>query len=184
MRAFPEKVHDDYNVSNQSTRHGAAIQLIVIHDTEGANIPHSNRDLTGLAAFFDRAATDASSHTATDGDGGSIRMVDDSAKAWHSAHFNSVSLGIEQVHKHPDKWRMAQIDETARWVALWSRRYGIPIRKGKVSRDGRVLATGVLEHRDLGNLGGGHFDCTDHFPFTTLLRRARMFKKLQDEQDN
>lgn len=184
MRAFPEKVHDDYNVRNQSSRHGTAIELITVHDTEGGNIPHSNRDLTGLAAWFDRASTQASSHTATDGDGGSIRMVNDSAKAWHCAFYNSPSLGIEQVHKHPDKWTAAQIDETARWVALWSRRYGIPIRKGKVSKDGRIILSGVIEHRDLGNLGGGHFDCTDGFPFATLLRRARMFKKMQDKHDN
>lgn len=181
MRPYPNKVHPDYNVCNQSTRHGTSIQLIIVHDTEGANIPNSSRDLIGLAEWFDRETTQASAHVGVDGDGNSIRMVDDRSKAWHCAWYNAPSLGIEQVFKLPDQWTSAEYDETARWIALWSRRFDIPIRKGKVTRDGHIVRSGVLRHSELGNLGGGHHDPVGNYDLAEVLRRARVFKQLQDK---
>jgi N-acetyl-anhydromuramyl-L-alanine amidase AmpD len=80
------------NVANQSSRNGARIGLIVLHDTEGGNVPNSSRDLQGLADFFDRPAVQASSHVGVDQDGNSSRMVPDSQKAWTQAFYNPVSL--------------------------------------------------------------------------------------------
>lgn len=165
------------NVACQSSRHGSKPVLIVIHDTEGGNIPHSIRDLAGLGDFFNRIGTQASSHVATDADGFSARYVDDDAKAWHCAFFNSVSLGIEQIGFATQKaWPKAQIEETARWVALWSARHGIPIRKGAVTKDGRVTRSGVVRHSELGNLGGGHHDPGPGYPMADMLAVARKIK--------
>jgi hypothetical protein len=59
VREFPD-VRVRHNVDAQSSRHGASIDLLVVHDTEGANIPGSVRDLVGLGNFFnDSPGTDA-----------------------------------------------------------------------------------------------------------------------------
>jgi N-acetyl-anhydromuramyl-L-alanine amidase AmpD len=165
-------------VRNHSTRHGATVSLIVVHDTEGANIPGSVRDLQGLAGWFDNPAAQASSHVATDGDGNSARFVRDEDKAWHVAFYNPVSLGIEQVGFASQKqWPAAQQAETARWIAYWSHLHGVPIRKGRVSRDGRVLRSGVVRHSDLGFLGGNHNDPGPAYPLHDVLVLARGFVK-------
>lgn len=163
-------------VACQSTRHGADPVLIIIHDTEGGNVP-GIRDLQALGDFFNHTATQASSHVATDAEGQSARYVNDHRKAWHCAFYNSVSLGVEQIgFASQTHWPQAQIEETARWVALWSERHDIPIRKGRVTRDGRVTRTGVLRHSELGNLGGGHHDPGPAYPMADMLAIARRIR--------
>jgi hypothetical protein len=162
MRHHPH-VTVRHNVACQSSRNGAAIQLIVVHDTEGGNIPHSSRDLAGLGDYFD-GSTQASSHVATDEDGNSARYVPDRGKAWAQAFYNSPGLSIEQIGFASDNWNGAeegldQLHETARWIAWWNKEHGIPIRRAVVTKDGRITRSGVIQHRSLGNLGGGHHDC-------------------------
>jgi hypothetical protein len=169
------------NVACQSDRHGAVLQLIVLHDTEGGNIPHSSRDLEGLGDFFDRIATQASSTVAVDEDGNSARYVSDERKAWAQAFFNPISLSIEQIGFATDDWRSpkkeAQLQEVARWIALWNKRHGIPIRRAWVAKDGRVRRSGVTQHRRLGSLGGGHHDVAATYPMARVLRYARAHRK-------
>lgn len=179
-----ERVRPDivatFNSPNQSARLPGPIDLIVIHSTEGHNRP-GNGDLVGVGSWFMNRAAEASSHVCTDGDGHSARFVPDAAKAWHCSGFNSRALGIEQVGLAAEglpawKRRHAQIDETARWIALWSIKYRIPIRKAKI-RGSAVLRSGVTEHHWLGIEGGGHVD-PGPYPFQQLLRRARHYKHL------
>lgn len=164
-------------VHAKSSRNGSKIQLIVVHDTEGPNRAGIS-DLTGLGNYFDRVGSEESSHVATDAEGNSIRMVRDADKAWHVAYYNSVSLGIEQVGYATQKtWPRDQQEETARWIALWSHEHGIPIRKGRVSKDGRVLTTGIVRHSELGNLGGGHHDPGTPYPLHDVFVLARYYAK-------
>lgn len=178
-RAMPHKVKDG-TVKCHSGRNGADPLMIVLHDTEGANIDHSARDLLGLYGFFDKLSTQASSTVATDNDGQSIRMMPDAAKPWSNMFYNPWTLSIEMVHRNGESYTDAIYDETARWVALWSRRHGIPIRRGSVSKDGRILKSGVFTHKQLGHLGGDHQDPIPPFDVNRLLRRARHFRKLQE----
>jgi hypothetical protein len=164
----------------QSERAGVPLNLIVLHDTEGANIPDSTADLSGLGDWFGSIGAQASSHVATDSDGNSARFVSDRRKAWHCMAYNSASLGIEQLGFASQSrtawfknWR--QLRETARWIAYWSHRYGIPIRKGAVS-GGAVTRAGVLRHMDLGTTGGGHSDPGSAYPFYRVLLLARAYK--------
>lgn len=173
--------HDDVvrHVRNQSSRNGARVQLIVLHDTEGANIKGVS-DLKGLGDWFDKPAAQASAHVGVDAEGHSARFVDDASKAWHVAFYNSVSLGVEQVGFATQRsWPNAQVEEVARWIARWADLHNIPIRKGKVSSDGRVLRSGVVLHSQLGSLGGGHHDPGKHYPFKQVLRLARGFLHLR-----
>lgn len=156
------------------------LDLIVLHDTEGANIPDSVTDLVGLGNFFGSISAQASSHVADDSDGNSARFVSDRKKAWHCAAYNSASLGIEQIGFASQSrvtwlhnWR--QLRETARWIALWSEKYGIPIRRGAVN-SGAVTRAGVLRHMDLGSIGGGHSDPGPAYPFNRVLWLARAYK--------
>jgi hypothetical protein len=172
------------DVACQSDRAGAPVHLIVLHDTEGGNVPHSSRDLQGLGEFFDRLSTQASSHVAVDADGNSARYVPDHRKAWTQVAYNSIGLSVEQIGFASEDWKgkdkEPQLRETARWIAKWSKRHGIPIRRGKVASDGRVLRTGVVEHRELGALGGGHHDVNENFPMDKVLRWARGYAKKLD----
>lgn len=187
-RAFPDvKVHYGETravpgVICQSTR-TTKIDLGVLHDTEGGNIPHSSRDLSGLGGFFDKLPTDASSTVAVDADGHSARYVPSYRKAWAQVFYNSRALSIEQIGFHGENWsstaKRGELDEAARWIALWCHVWGLPIRRGKVTRDGQVTVPGWLEHRNLGALGGGHTDIDPSYPINHVLRRARHFYKLQ-----
>jgi hypothetical protein len=190
-RAFPH-VAVRHNVACQSERNhfGVTIPkptLIILHDTEGANVPHSARDLVGLGNYFDVWATQASSHVATDADGTSARYVPDEKKAWTQAYYNSMGLSIEQIGFATDNWRgkekELQLRETARWIAYWSRKYDIPMRTARVTAGGTVTRSGVLQHRRLGALGGGHVDVHVTFPISKVLRYARHYADLQERHD-
>ena len=180
-RAFPD-VKVRMNVACQSTRTGD-IQLIVLHDTEGGNIPNSVADLKGLGEYFDRPSTQASSHVGVDADGHSARYVQPHKKAWTQAYWNQVSLSVEQIGFAVENWNAPakdkEIHETARWIALWHREQGVPIRRGRVSAGGSVLRSGVVQHRELGNLGGGHHDVSASYPMARVLRLAKRYAALQ-----
>jgi N-acetyl-anhydromuramyl-L-alanine amidase AmpD len=159
------------NVRNQSSRHGAKPVLIVLHDTEGANVP-GIRDLQGLGDWFDNPKAQASSHSANDAEGNDARFVPDSQKAWHVAGFNSVSLGIEQIGFATQKvWPKAQLQNTAEWIAYWSHLHDIPIRRGEVSGT-RVVKPGVVMHSELGTFGGGHHDPGNNYPLALVITMA------------
>lgn len=168
------------NVECQSSRGGARPVLIVLHSTEGQNVPGSASDLAGLADFFNRLAVQASSHVGVDGDGNSSRMVPDDMKAWTCAGFNPVSLNIEQIGFAAQKeWLPAELRETARWIAYWSRKHGIPVQRGAV-RGAGVTRPGVIYHSDLGSYGGGHSDPGPAYPFEKVLEYARGYVTAQN----
>lgn len=161
---------------NQSSRHGVKPNLIVLHSTEGSNIPHSNADLTGCAGFLCQPHVEASSHVIVDGDGHSARLVTDEAKAWAQARYNPFALSIEQIgHAASERWTRDEIRETARWIARWSRKFDIPIRVGAVN-GGFVTKPGVVTHKMLGVIGGGHVDPGPNYPLEACLRLARFYR--------
>jgi N-acetyl-anhydromuramyl-L-alanine amidase AmpD len=164
--------------SNMSSRNGVKPQLIVLHSTEGSNVTGLG-DLTGLGSWFATKSAQVSSHVATDAEGNSARFVADENKAWHCARYNSLSLGIEQVGRASQaSWAEPQQRETARWMAYWSRRYGIPLQKGAVA-NGVVTRPGVVRHSELGPLGGGHSDPGTAYPLHEVLSFAHHYRTLQ-----
>ncbi len=173
----PEVTH---NVRNQSARStSAAPVLIVLHTTEGHNRPGIS-DLVGLANFFDEPGREASSHVANDAEGHDARMVPDDRKAWTCAGFNSVSLNIEQIGfaaTSKAEWFKGaprQLANTAKWIAFWHEKFGIPIRRGTV-RGSTVTRSGVVGHKQLGIEGGGHVDPGTAYPFDYVLDLAVYF---------
>ena len=181
LRAYPNVV-----VRAASPFHSdrtRAIQLIVVHATCSTNRA-GTEDLAAIGAWFQNPAAQVSAHVCTDADGNSARYVPDQLKAWHCAGFNSASLGVEQVGQVTDYWLRPEVRETARWVALWSRRHNIPIRQGVVNQTGAVIVPGVVRHSDLGAMGGNHDDPGTSYPWRTLLGLARYYKALQTVRHN
>jgi N-acetyl-anhydromuramyl-L-alanine amidase AmpD len=159
---------------NQSAR-TAPVSIIVLHSTESSEVSHSSADLQGIANYFGSTSAQVSAHVITDADGNSARCVSDPGKAWACVSFNSASLNIEQIgHAAQTSWPASQLDETARWIARWHRKHGIPIQRGAVSGVS-VTKPGVVTHAQLGSAGGGHTDPGSHYPVDDVLKRAVKF---------
>lgn len=167
--------------NNGGYRSTKIIKLIVLHTTEG----HDRKgieDIEGLGTFFNNPAVKASSHVAVDGEGYSARYVPDTMKAWTQGYYNGVSLSVEQVgFAKWSRWfwvnrRDPQLQKTAKYIAYWSKKYDIPIRKGKV-KGGDVTRSGIMRHSELGALGGNHSDPGKGYPMHSVLTMARRYKK-------
>jgi len=159
---------------NKSSREGAHPTLIVVH----ATVSHNRKGLTDLESIgrYFQGPVDASSHVCVDNEAYSARYVADTDKAWHCAAYNRMSLGIEQIlPADGTEITLAMYRETARWIAYWSKKYGIPIRVGSVS-GGRVIRSGVVFHSQLGALGGGHSDPGRNYRMNRLLNAARYYR--------
>jgi N-acetyl-anhydromuramyl-L-alanine amidase AmpD len=74
---------------NRSSRHGAAIDCVVLHTTEGA--------ANGAVAWLQDPASKASAHYLIAADGRIYQLVDESEEAWHAGNpaVNRSSIGIE-----------------------------------------------------------------------------------------
>lgn len=150
---------------NRSSRNGAKIRVIVLHSTEGPNLP-GVADLQNLGGWFAQRSAGVSCAVATDAEGNSGRYVADADKAWHCANANAYTLGIEQVGYSSQKtWPEAQLQATAEWVAYWSVKYGIPLV--------RSTSHGVCTHKDLGVAGGNHGDPGAGYHVEAVLARAK-----------
>jgi N-acetyl-anhydromuramyl-L-alanine amidase AmpD len=157
-----------------SDRGGVRPTLMVIHATAGHNRP-GVADLESLGGWFSNPDAQVSSHVATDNEGNSARFVPDELKAWHCMGYNRMSLGIEQVAPGDGSEITREMyRETARWIALWSQKWDIPIREAMVD-DGRVLRSGVVRHSALGAIGGGHSD-PGAYDMHAMLSLARFYR--------
>ena len=182
-------VKPDYTriVGNQSSREGVVPRLIVLHtttDPDGGR-PHfwdlpGLKDLKRLGRWFANPDSAVSAHVANDAQGHDARYVRDRRKAWTEVAFNSVSLSIEQIGTDEysrGTWlnqREPQLEDTARWIAHWHRRWGIPIHRAKVEGS-TVVRAGVATHAQLGSAGGGHSDPGPGYPLGHVLKLARSF---------
>lgn len=163
-------------VRNQSSREGAHPVLAVLHTTEGPG-----DDLLGLASFFDQTATQASSHVANNSKGESVRMVEDTMKAWTCAGYNRYTWNIEQMgfaSSSKREWftkHTKQLANTAAWLAHCNVHLGIPLRRGLASGSTvRITRSGVVQHKNLGSIGGGHSDCGAGYPTGYVIRLAKL----------
>lgn len=179
-RIRPDVKHYNY-VRTHSSRHGVRPRLIVVHSTQGANLPNSIKDLVGLGAYFDSTygtSRASSSTVAVDNDGFSARYVRDSDKAWTQAYYNPWSLSIECIGvANVTDWSTLMYKEVARWIAFWCDRWDIRPYKGLVTRDGRIVRDGIIRHSELGQLGGNHGDPGSKFDLAECNSRARIYLK-------
>lgn len=111
----------------------ATLRIGVIHTAE--NLPDFNPPDMGAenVAKYGASTERASWHDTIDSDSW-IRMLPHDHTAFHVVGYNSISVGVElatQAAKWVDTplgWRLAILENCARWVADVSTRHGIPIR--------------------------------------------------------
>lgn len=151
-------------------------KVITIHDTE--SFDHLGvHDLQGIAAFWNRQGKGFGAHAGVDKVGLSARYVNDDQIAWHTGGHNTNNLGIELIgfarfSKAIWLTRPKQLEKTARWIAYYSKTYGIPIQKS--------LTHGVATHRQWSAAfpqDTQHSDPGAFFPFWAVLARARYLKQ-------
>jgi hypothetical protein len=149
-------------VRNFSSRNGAPILLFVIHFTVSKDSGWAG--ILGNVKWFDSAAASASSNWIIDRlIGACATVVQETDKAWAQAGFNPWSLSVE-VTANGTEGSLVQGAGKARLIALMRRAhdvYKIPYRHGKVSGC-RVVQSGFVIHKDLGQCGGGHVDVTPY----------------------
>lgn len=174
----------EHLVSHQSSREGARIHGLVLHDTEGSDNPHGNADLIQLGEIFDNE--EDSAHLAVNVAGKFARYVADAMKAWAVCNYNQVTLSLEQIgfaEFTRSEWfkRHPQLHGAAEFLVYGQIHYGVPIRKGECS-NGAITREGVFQHKDLGIVGSGHSDCGDGYPqaYVELLARFFIAHKLHE----
>ena len=131
---------------NFSSRHGARVDLLVLHDMEGG--------YAGSIAWFANPRAQVSAHYCLNEDGTECtQMVDLADKAWHVCNYNPRSVGLEMAGYAKNGFPSAQVEAAAEIFAWLAHHLQIPIRH---SRGG--VGPGICSHWDLGQAGGGHAD--------------------------
>lgn len=145
-------------VRNSSARNGRPILLGVLHQTISPDAGWSG--VNGVVAWFNNPAAQASSNYVVARTGGQCAyIVPETSKAWAQAGFNSVALSVEVTETGREGSYVVGAGR-ARVLELmraWHHRWHLPYRHGAVSGC-TVVRSGFVEHRDLGQCGGGHFD--------------------------
>jgi hypothetical protein len=182
MAAGRYKPDVDYThyTKSKSSRHGAPIKLIVIHTTQGQNLP-GVKDLVSLGQWWDASygtPQACSSTVGVDNEGNSARYVHDVDKPWTQAYYNPWSLSIENVGQaNVTDWTELIYKENARWIAFWCNRHDIRPYKAQVTASGIIVKSGVIRHSDLGPLGGNHKDPGSEFELAHCCELARGYLK-------
>lgn len=156
---------------NYSSRGGSGVRLIVLHTAEGA------RTIESLGNYFAQSSSQVSSHTGIDDQLGICgEYVRADYKSWTASNANPVAIQTElcafanwdtaEWHRHPN-----MLQNAAAWVAEEASRFGIPI-VGLNASEAQGGAAGVCDHVDLGDWGGGHWDCGPGFPMNEVLAMA------------
>ena len=168
----PKLTRKPFPSPNYSSRGSAAVRLIVIHTAEGATTVEE------LGNFFAQASAGVSSHTGIDDQLGVVgEYVRRTGKAWTAGNANPVAVQTELCAFA--KWNAAEwdrhpnmLENCARWIAEEAAHFDIPITK-LTAAQAQGSGRGVCQHADLGDYGGGHWDCGGSFPLADVLARAK-----------
>ncbi|HTJ56695.1 MAG TPA: peptidoglycan recognition family protein [Devosiaceae bacterium] len=133
---------------NHSSRNGAAVRLIVVHDCEGS--------YGGSISWFSQKASQVSAHIVLREDGSeATQMVPFANKAWHAVAFNSASIGVEMAGYTAKGFAAPEWQAAANIIAFLLHKFDLPCRWAEGG-----AGQGFCSHFDLGKAGGGHSDPT------------------------
>jgi len=131
---------------NFSSRGGAHIDLLVLHDTEGG--------YSGAVSWFQMRQSQVSAHFVIREDGGeATQMVDIGMKAWHACNVNPRSIGFEMAGISAKGFAAVEIQALADIFAFHLHAMDIPCVRSQAGR-----TPGICSHYETGPLGGGHSD--------------------------
>ena len=155
-----------------SGRGGAGVTTIVIHTAEGATTIES------LGGWFQNPTAQVSSHTGADDKANTVgEYVKRDMKGWTQGDANGWCVSLElcgfaawdsaEWQRHPN-----MLANCAAWIGEEAAAFGIPIVGLTPAQAQDPNTRGVCQHIDLGQMGGGHVDCGDGFPFDQVLAMA------------
>jgi N-acetyl-anhydromuramyl-L-alanine amidase AmpD len=133
---------------NFSSRHGAAVDLAVLHDCQGSY-------LGSITTFLgNNNGNPVSAHFVLKDDGSEVtQMVDLADKAWHAVDLNPRSVGLEMAGYAERGYSDVELGNAAKIMAYLCHTLGVPARH---ARGG--AGAGIESHYGLGKAGGGHSD--------------------------
>lgn len=147
----------------------APIRVIVVHDGE---TPETNNQAEGMANWFARNSTQASSHTTHDNDS-DVRCVDDVDTAWAAPGANADGLQQEiagVAAQTPAQWQdaysTAALKRAAKQAAEWAVKYRIPLRWLTDSQLADGVTKGFTTHAQVSRVfkRSNHTDPGKYFP--------------------
>jgi hypothetical protein len=144
-------------VRNQSSRNGGRPALFVLHYTVSPNRP-GRSDVDGITAYFNNPGSQASSNYVIDNEGNCNLIVPESAKAWTQGYMNPWSISVEVINTGSESSYAgtAGLAKLGLVVSDATRRWGIPLRRGRTSGC-TIVRSGVVDHDSLG-CGNNHTD--------------------------
>lgn len=162
-------------VQNFSSRRGVAPRIWTLHYTVSHNITGWG-DVDAIVNLFNTASAQASSNYVIDSEGHCAYIVRESDKAWTQAGGNPYSISVEVIAfgnetRYLAPAGLAKLDEV---ISDSAARWHIPIRRGAVS--GCVpTRSGIIQHKDWGLCGGGHFDISP-FPVDPVVASVQRWR--------
>lgn len=165
-----------YHAANHSgPRDTSKLKWVVIHSAESTNA-------AGVAVYFSRESTEASTHLAVD-DTSCFRMLADSITPWGASGANYNGLHIEICGYA--RWTLKEwmthammLNRAAYRTAVWCNRYNIPPRwVGPIGL--RLGRKGITTHVDVNKAfkKGSHWDPGPNFPKEWFLGRVKAYLK-------
>lgn len=162
--------------NDSGSRTAKSIRLVVIHSAEAADSLGGDTSAEGVANYFSRPSTQASTHLAVDRDS-CVRMLPDLVIPWGAPGANSDGLHVEICGYA--KWSKAEwleretILRRAAWkAAKWCWQYNIAARwlsdKQLANGTSRGLTTHVQVTRVFKR--GTHWDPGPEFPRATFIK--------------
>lgn len=164
-RQGPRAAHDS------GPRRASDIKWIVIHSAEASDDSGEDTTAEGVAAFFSRASTLASTQLAVDRDS-CVRMLPDLVIPWGATGANTNGLHVElcgHAGWTRTEWMAARrapmLDRAAYKVAVWCWSYDVP-RRWLEPNELRLRRRGITTHYDVNKAfgGGTHWDPGPNFP--------------------
>jgi len=157
-------------VRNQSSRNGVTPTTFWVHYTAGLGTIYS------LAALFDRASFQASSHFVMERSGRCGYLVPTYRKAWTQAAANPIGVSVEVINTGAQKPFMTAAGYRAlgRLIARVHHQFpSIKLQRGKISGC-RSTRSGIVTHWMGGQCSGGHVDIRPYSlkPIIKAARRA------------
>ena len=162
--------------NDSGSRTAKSIRLVVIHSAEAADSFGADTSAEGVANYFARQSTKASTQLAVDRDS-CVRMVPDLVIPWGARGANSDGLHIEicgYAKWSKEEWleRETMLRRAAWKAAKWCWQYGIPARWVNDKQLANGTSRGLTTHAQVNRVfkGGTHWDPGGGFPKAAFIK--------------
>ncbi len=156
--------------NDSGPRKASSIQVVVIHSAEAADSFGADTTAEGVANYFARRSTQASTQLAVDRDS-CVRMLPDLVIPWGASGANHNGLHVEicgYAKWTRSEWleRTTMLKRAAYKVARWCWMYDIKPRWATVAALKEGTADGMVTHADVNTAfkRGTHWDPGSGFP--------------------